>query len=412
MLKGKEIVLGVTGGIAAYKAVELLRLLTKAGADVRVIMTRSAMEFVAPLTFQTLSMNPVYTELFSLISERDIGHIALADRADLIVIAPATANCVGKLASGIADDLLSTTVMATRAPVLIAPAMNVNMYRNSIYLENAEKLKKHGYFFVEPIKGMLACGWEGEGKLQDPNIILEEIISVLSPKDLAGEKVLVTAGPTREELDPVRFISNYSSGKMGYALALAARRRGAEVTLISGPTCLEDPHGLTTIRVQSALEMRAAVLEAFPETTIVIKAAAVADYRPEKRLESKIKKSGGGSTLKLVKNPDILEEIGSLKEERTIIGFAAETADLLLNAGKKLAGKNADMIVANDVSEPGAGFNVDTNLVKLLFRDGRIEELPLLGKGELADIILDRIAELRGKSQGGNGQNRRSDHQD
>jgi phosphopantothenoylcysteine decarboxylase/phosphopantothenate--cysteine ligase len=397
MLQGNEIVLGVTGGIAAYKAVELLRLLTKAGAVVRVIMTKEAAEFVAPLTFQTLSMNPVHTELFSLISERDIGHIALADRADLMVIAPATANIVGKIASGIADDLLSTTVMATKAPVLIAPAMNVNMYQSPIYRENVEKLKKHGFLFVEPIKGMLACGWEGEGKLQEPEFIFEEIISVLSPKDFVGERVLVTAGPTREEMDPVRFISNHSSGKMGYALARAAFRRGADVTLVSGPTCLDDPYGVETVRVVSAEEMRAAVLGRFPDSTIVVKAAAVADYRPEVRGEMKIKKSVETVTLKMVKNPDILAELGDLKENRTIVGFAAETTDLLENAAKKLLRKNLDMIVANDISQPGAGFNVDTNVVKLLFRDGRIEDLPIMGKSELADLILDKVMELRGK---------------
>lgn len=397
MLKGKEIVLGVTGGIAAYKAVELLRLLTKAGATVRVIMTREAMEFVAPLTFQTLSMNPVYTELFSLISERDIGHIALADRADLLVVAPATANLIGKIASGIADDLLTTTIMATRAPVLIAPAMNVNMYRNPLYRENVEKLSRHGYLFVEPVRGMLACGWEGEGKLQDPQVIFEEIVSALSRKDLVGESVLVTAGPTREELDPVRFISNHSSGKMGYAVAAAACRRGAAVTLVSGPTCLDDPHGVRTVRVVSAAQMREAVLACFEASTIVIKAAAVADYRPESRDETKIKKTGETMTVKLVKNPDILAELGSLKDNRTLVGFAAETADLQKNAGKKLLLKNLDMVVANDVSREGAGFDVDTNIVKLLFRDGSVEDLSIMQKSELADIILDRVLVLRGK---------------
>jgi phosphopantothenoylcysteine decarboxylase/phosphopantothenate--cysteine ligase len=399
MLHGKEIVLGVTGGIAAYKAVELLRLLTKAGANVRVIMTREAMEFVAPLTFQTLSMNPVYIDLFSLISERDIGHIALADRADLIVIAPATANIVGKIASGLADDLLTTTVMASKAPVLIAPAMNVNMYQNSIYRENADKLARHGYLFVEPARGMLACGWEGEGKLQEPQIIFEEIVSVLTPKDLAGEKVLVTAGPTREEIDPVRFISNHSSGKMGYALARAAYRRGAAVTLVSGPTCLVDPYGVETVRVISAVEMREAVLGRLEESTIVIKAAAVADYRPEVRGDKKMKKSEGPVTLKLVKNPDILAEIGKMKGSRTVVGFAAETDNLVENAREKLQRKNLDMVVANDLGQEGAGFNVDTNVVKLLFREGDVEDVPLMGKDELADLILDRVVMLRRKSK-------------
>lgn len=397
MLNGKEIVLGVTGGIAAYKAVELLRLLTKAGANVRVIMTREATEFVAPLTFQTLSMNPVYTELFSLISERDIGHIALADQADLLVIAPATANIIGKLASGLADDLLTTTVMATKAPVLIAPAMNVNMYQNSIYRENVDKLARHGFRFVEPIKGMLACGWEGEGKLQEPEIIFEEIVSALTRKDLAGEKVLITAGPTREEIDPVRFISNYSSGKMGYALARAAFRRGAAVTLVSGPTCLDDPYGVETVRVTSAEEMRETVLGRLAGSTIIIKAAAVADYRPEVRADKKIKKTDGTVNLKLKKTPDILAEIGKKKGDRIVVGFAAETDQLMENAREKLLRKNLDMVVANDVSQEGAGFNVDTNVVKLLFREGGVESIPLMGKDELADLILYRVAMLRRK---------------
>jgi phosphopantothenoylcysteine decarboxylase/phosphopantothenate--cysteine ligase len=395
MLKGKEIVLGVTGGIAAYKAVELLRLLTKAGANVHMIMTRSAQEFVTPLTFQTLSMNPVSTSLFNLIAEREIGHISLADRADLFIIAPATANIVGKLANGIADDMLSTTVMATEAPVLIAPAMNVNMYQNPIYRENEEKLRRHGYLFVEPARGLLACGWEGEGKLQEPQVILEEARWALTPKDLAGERVLVTAGPTREEIDPVRFVSNHSSGKMGYALARAARRRGAEVVLVTGPTCLAAPWGVEAVPVTTADEMRAEVMARCEASSVIVKAAAVADYRPEGRCADKIKKETAALTLSLVKNPDILAELGMRKGERTLVGFAAESGNLLENAAKKLVEKNVDMIVANDIGMPGAGFNVDTNIVKLLYRDGRVEELPLMDKEELADRILDRVVALR-----------------
>ncbi len=394
MLNGKTIVLGVTGGIAAYKAVELLRLLTKAGADVHVIMTKGAMEFVSPLTFQTLSMNPVSTSLFNLISEREIGHITLADRADLIIIAPATANIVGKLANGIADDMLTTTAMATKAPVLIAPAMNVNMYLSAAYRENEARLRGRGVLFVEPAKGLLACGWEGEGKLQEPPVIFEEVLTALAPKDLAGENVLVTAGPTREEIDPVRFISNHSSGKMGYAIARAARRRGAAVTLVSGPASLDEPYGVAMVRVESALEMRDAVLAQVPRSTVVIKAAAVADYRPAARAGAKIKKTKGDLTLELVKNPDILAELGKAKDGRLLVGFAAETDDLLKNADKKLTEKNLDMVVANDVGQKGAGFNVDTNIVKLLFRGGRVEELPLMGKDELADVILDRIVQM------------------
>ena len=393
MLKDKVVILGVTGGIAAYKAVELLRLLTKAGATVHVIMTRSATEFVTPLTFQTLSMNPVHTELFNLISEQEIGHISLADRADLFIIAPATANVIGKLANGIADDMLTTTVMATKAPVLIAPAMNVNMYQNPIYRENEERLRNHGYLFVEPVRGMLACGWEGEGKLQDPAAIFEAAMTVLTPNDLAGERVLVTAGPTREELDPVRFISNYSSGKMGYAIARAASRRGARVTLVTGPTCLDAPCGVEIVPITSALEMREAVLERYASSSVVIKAAAVADYRPARRAVDKVKKSDKPETVELVRNPDILAELGANKGGQFLVGFAAETESLLENAAKKLSGKNLDLIVANDVGQAGAGFNVDTNIVRLLFRDGRVEELPLMEKDEVANVILDRVME-------------------
>ena len=394
-MSGKTIVLGVTGGIAAYKSVDVLRLLTKAGADVHVIMTSGAMEFVAPLTFQTLSMNPVSTSLFNLISEREIGHITLADRAELILIAPATANIVGKLANGIADDMLTTTVMATKAPVLIAPAMNVNMYQSSAYKENEAKLKGRGVLFVEPARGLLACGWEGEGKLQEPQVIFEEALVALTPKDLAGEKVLVTAGPTREEIDPIRFISNYSSGKMGYAIARAARRRGAEVELVSGPTSLDEPYGIVVTPVVSAREMRDAVLAKATVSTMIIKAAAVADYRPAHREDVKVKKTAAAKVLELVRNPDILEELGKVGGDRILVGFAAETGDLLQNAGKKLVGKGLDMVVANDVSQAGAGFNIDTNIVKLLFRGGRVEELPLMGKEELADVILDSLVAMR-----------------
>jgi len=333
--------------------------------------------------------------MFNLISEREISHISLADRADILVIAPATASVIGKIAAGIADDLLSTTVMATRAPVLLAPAMNVNMYQNPLYQENVEKLRRHGFLFVEPVKGMLACGWEGEGKLQDPVFIFEEIVAALSVKDLAGEQVLITAGPTREEIDPVRFLSNHSSGKMGYALAMAAFRRGAAVTLISGPTCLDDPYGVETVRVVTAEEMRSAVLGYFGKSSIAIMTAAVADYRPMTRSGEKIKKKDATNTLQLVKNPDILAELGVMKEDRLLAGFAAETDNLLENAGEKLRRKNLDMIVANDVSREGAGFAVDTNVVKLLFRDGTVEDLPMMLKSELADIILDRMLYLQ-----------------
>lgn len=400
MLNGKEIVLGVTGGIAAYKAVELLRLLTKAGASVHVVMTGSATEFVTPLTFQTLSMNPVVTDLFNLISEREIGHIALADRADLLIIAPATANVIGKIANGIADDMLTTTVMATKAPVLIAPAMNVNMYQNPLYLENEAKLKRFGYRFVEPASGLLACGWEGEGKLQEPAVIFEEAAAALTAKDLAGERLLVTAGPTREEIDPVRYISNYSSGKMGYAIARAARRRGAEVVLVSGPTCLADPWGIETIRVTSAIEMYDAVLARLERCTAVIKAAAVADYRPKSKAVGKIKKSAEALQVELERNPDILSAVGARKGSRLIVGFAAETDELVIHARQKLVDKQVDLMVANDVSQAGAGFDVDTNIVKFLYPDGQVEELPLMAKDRLAGIILDRVVTLRQAQEG------------
>lgn len=394
MLREKVVVLGVTGGIAVYKAVELLRLLTKAGATVHVVMTRGAAEFVTPLTFQTLSGNPVHLELFNLVSEQEIGHISLAERADLFLVAPATANFIGKVANGIADDLLTTAVMATRAPVLIAPAMNVNMYRNPIYQENEARLKRHGYLIVPPASGMLACGYEGEGKLPEPELIFEEAVAALTPKRLAGQRVVVTAGPTREEIDPVRFISNHSSGKMGYAIARQARLRGAEVTLVTGPTALITPYGVNVLQVESAEQMRAAVLGQLDATDIVIKAAAVADYRPRLRAESKVKKGADQLAIELEKNPDILCEVGARKGDRVVVGFAAETDDLVANATGKLNRKNLDLIVANDVSQEGAGFNIDTNIAKLLFRDGRVEDVPLMGKEELAGIILDRVEQL------------------
>ncbi|MDD3293902.1 MAG: bifunctional phosphopantothenoylcysteine decarboxylase/phosphopantothenate--cysteine ligase CoaBC [Geobacteraceae bacterium] len=398
-MKGKVIILGVTGGIAAYKAAELLRLFVKAGADAHVIMTKAAQRFVTPLTFQTLSGNPVHTKMFNLIDEREIGHISLSERADIIVIAPATANFIGKVASGIADDLLTTTVMATKAPILIAPAMNTAMYHNPIYRENEEKLRRLGCHFVDPSTGMLACGWEGEGKLQEPAVIFEAAGTVLSPKDFCGRTVIVTAGPTREEMDPVRFFSNYSSGKMGYAIARAARRRGARVSLVTGPVSLAAPWGVETISVTSAREMREAVLRLFDSADVVIKTAAVADYRPEERSSSKIRKGETPLTVKLVKNPDILAELGRNKGDCFLVGFAAETGDAAESAARKLSEKNLDMVVGNDVTCAGAGFAVDTNIVKILTRDGRTEAMPLMGKDELADEILDRISERLGQGR-------------
>ncbi|MDH3998284.1 MAG: bifunctional phosphopantothenoylcysteine decarboxylase/phosphopantothenate--cysteine ligase CoaBC, partial [Desulfuromonadales bacterium] len=355
MLQGKTVILGVTGGIAAYKAVELLRLLTKADACVHVVMTKSAQEFVAPLTFQTLSGNPVHTELFDLIQEQDIGHISLADRADLLLVAPATANLIGKVACGLADDLLSTTIMATKAPVFFAPAMNTNMWENPLYQANQERLQQLGYHFMSPVSGALACGWEGQGKLPEPQAIFDCASQLLQPKDLAGKTLLITAGPTREELDPVRYISNYSSGKMGYAIASAAAARGAKVVLVSGPVQLSPPQGVETIQVVSAAQMYEAVMARASEADVVIKAAAVADYRPVSRAAEKTKK-GDQETLSIAleRNPDILAELGRNKGKSFLVGFAAETNDVLAYAQKKLQQKNLDMIVANDVTQAGA----------------------------------------------------------
>jgi phosphopantothenoylcysteine decarboxylase/phosphopantothenate--cysteine ligase len=396
MLAGKTVILGVTGGIAVYKAVELLRLLVKSGADVHVIMTGSATEFVTPLTFQTLSGNPVHTELFNLLTEQEISHISLADRADLFIIAPATANMIGKLAGGIADDLLTTTVMATKAPVLLAPAMNVNMYENAIYQENEAKLRQHGFLFAAPVSGYLACGWEGKGKMQEPSAILEEAAAALSSQELSGLTVLVTAGPTREEIDPVRYISNHSSGRMGYAIARAARLRGARVVLVSGPVALTPPAGVELVQVESAAQMHAAVMHQAKGADIIIKAAAVADYRTKDRSDRKLKKKSETLTLQLVKNDDILAELGRVKTKgQTLVGFAAETENLQENAAAKLETKNLDMIVANNVLAAGAGFNVTTNIVRFIYRDGRSEELPLLPKERVAAEILARVMLLR-----------------
>ena len=394
MLQGKSIVLGISGGIAVYKAVELLRLLTKAGADVHVIMTKSAQEFVAPLTFQTLSGNPVHTDLFSLYQEQEIDHISLADRADLFILAPATANLVGKIAHGLADDLLTTSVMATKAPVLIVPAMNSNMYENPIYQRNQESLTDFGYHIMEPVSGDLACGWVGKGKLPDPAMIFDVAISVLTPKDLVGCHILVTAGPTQEEIDPVRYISNYSSGKMGFAIAAVAQQRGAQVTLIAGPTNLTVPVGVRCFPIFSAEEMRSAVFDHVESVDVVIKAAAVADYRPVDRSAQKMKKSADQFTLHLEKNPDILSELGQQKEGRVLVGFAAETERLLAHAAEKLQNKNLDLIVANDITREGAGFDVDTNIVRLLHVDGRVDELELMSKVEVAQQLLDRVKVL------------------
>jgi len=395
MMKGKKIILGVTGGIAAYKAAELMRQLVRSEAEVYGVMTRSAQAFITPLTLQTLSGHPVATDLFNLIEESEIGHISLADRADLIVIAPATANVIGKIAAGIADDFLTTTVMATRAPVLFAPAMNVHMWNNPILQENIQKLKARGYHFIDPEAGELACGYEGQGRLADIAEIVEEIRCLLAPQDFSGEKILVTAGPTEEAIDPVRFLSNRSSGKMGFALARCARRRGADVLLVSGPTALPCPRRIHCIPVSSTEEMREAVLRNMDGRSVLIMAAAVADFRPRRSAADKMKKSQTSLLLELERTPDILAETGKGKGKCLRIGFAAETQDLLENARGKLAEKKLDLIVANDVSQPGAGFGVDTNIVKLIDPSGKIEEIPLMAKEQLADVILDRIAAMK-----------------
>lgn len=390
MMKGKKILLAVTGGIAAYKSAELIRLFIKNDAQVKVLMTKNAQEFITPLTLQTLSSHPVYRETFSLVKDFDIAHIALAQEADILVIAPATANIIGKIAAGLADDLLTTVVMATKAPVLICPSMNTNMYENVIVRENIQKLTSRGYHMMEADSGELACKSEGVGRLPELSDIVEEVKSILTEKDLVGETVLVTAGPTREPLDPVRFITNYSSGKMGYALASRARRRGASVILISGPTVLSVPRGVTYVPVSTAVEMRHAVMKNLKQSTIIIKSAAVADYRPSVCADAKIKKKDGPWTLYLERNPDIIAEIGKKKKERILIGFAMESEDLIKNAKAKMLAKNMDLIVANDVKQKDAGFQSDTNIVKILDRDGGIEELPVMDKMDVADRILDR----------------------
>lgn len=389
----KTVVLGVSGGIAAYKACDVVSRLRKENIQVNVIMTKHATEFVSALTFQSISQNPVAVEMFEPVTNWDIEHISLAKKADIFLIAPATANVIGKIANGIADDMLSTTVMATKAPVVIAPAMNTNMYENPVTQANIQKLKDLGYIFIEPGYGRLACGDLGPGKLAEPDLIVENIKFLLNKTDeLKGKNVLVTAGPTQEAIDPVRYITNKSTGKMGYALAYQAALMGAKVTLVTGPTNLEVPFGISeVIKVKSAGQMYEAVTSSFDEMDIVIKSAAVADYKPKNISDSKIKKSDSDLVLELDRNKDILFELGKLKTKQVLVGFAAETDDLIANAQKKLAKKNLDFIVANDLKQEGAGFAGDTNIVKLLFADGNIEELPIMTKNQLSKEIYDKI---------------------
>ena len=398
LLNGKKVVLCVTGGIAAYKAADLVSRLKKQGAEVDVLMTESACEFITPLTLEVLSGRRVVTDMFDREFTWEVEHISLAKKADIFVIAPATANFIGKAAHGIADDMVTTTYMATKAPVLIAPAMNTGMYTNPVVQENMEILRARGVRFVEPDAGRLACGDVGKGKLADPAVIVDAMIDMLTPKDLAGISLLVTAGPTREAMDPVRFISNHSTGKMGYAIAEHAQRRGATVTLVSGPVGLEQPKYLEFVSIKSARDLRDAVISRLPNLDWVIKAAAVGDYRPATCADDKIKKKDDDMSISLVRNPDILAEVGEKKREDQIVcGFAMETKDLIVSARTKLEKKNCDMLVANNLKVAGAGFGHDTNVVTMLYRDGSSESLDLMQKQEIADIILDRMLELHRK---------------
>jgi phosphopantothenoylcysteine decarboxylase/phosphopantothenate--cysteine ligase len=400
MLKGKKIVLGITGGIAAYKAAELTRALIKEGAQVRVIMTKNATEFISPLTLQTLSNNIVYTEMYSPSEQYDMAHITLAEFADAFVIAPATGNIIGKIASGIADDLLSTTIMAAHKPTLICPAMNDKMLANPIVQENINKLKNYKYVIMESGIGELACKTKGAGRLPEIPEILEEIERLLTPQNLTGEKILITAGPTEEPLDPVRFITNLSSGKMGYALAKVARRHGAQVTLITGPTNLSLPSVENIIKVRTAQEMHKAVIDNYKKSTVIIKAAAVADYRPKVFAREKIKKDDKPRSIELERNPDIIAEIGQNKKNIVLVGFAMETKDLLANAREKLKKKNMDLIVANSLREEGAGFQTDTNKITIIDREGNVQSLPVMTKIEAAEKILERVEGLLQKKGG------------
>src|SRR5579863_878449 len=394
-LRDKTVVVGVCGGIAAYKSAELIRLLVTAGARVRVMMTRNATEFITPLTLQTLSLNPVATETFSLTQESEIGHIRLADSADAIVIAPATADVIAKATVGIADDLLTTVLLAARCPLAIAPAMNVHMYEHPTVGENLAKLRARGAIVIEPGSGALACGYEGKGRLVDPAAIVEEVTRMLSPHDLAAERILVTAGPTQEAIDPVRFVSNRSTGKMGFAVAHAAWRRGAAVRIVAGPSALPTPHGVERIDTTSAAEMLDATSRNFPWCSALVMAAAVADFRPRNRAPQKLKKNPKGMMLDLAPIADEMPRLAAKKGDRILIGFAAETEDLEVNALDKLRRKKLDLIVGNDVSRADAGFAVDTNIVTILGADGRIETTPKLSKDEVGDVILDRMLAIR-----------------
>lgn len=391
-MERKTVVIGVTGGVAVYKALDVISRLRKKNIDVHVIMTESAGEFVNPLSFQSLSQNMVVTNMFDEPKHWEIQHISLAKKADLMLIVPATANIIGKVANGIADDMLSTTIMATHASVVFAPAMNTNMYLNPIVQNNIEKLKNYGYKFIEPESGRLACGDVGSGKLADTELIADKVISMLYPiKDMAGKRVLVTAGPTWSLIDPVRFITNRSSGKMGYAIAEEARDRGAEVTLVSGPTSLKAPFGINTINITTNEEMLNEVLEHFNSQDIVIKAAAVADYKPVEYSQNKIKKASDELVLNFAKDTDILKKLGEIKQNQVLIGFAAESNDLISNAESKLKKKNLDYIVANDITSSDTGFQSSENRVTILTRKGEKISLEKMSKREVAQKLFDII---------------------
>lgn len=392
-MNGKNVVLGITGGIAAYRAAQIAREMTKRGAHVYCILTRNATNFITQQTMETLTGNPAVVDMFARPDKWEVEHIALAKRADVFLVAPASANFIGKVASGVADDMLTTTVMATRAPLLIAPAMNSNMYENPVTQRNMQTLKTLlRAQFIEPKVGLLACNDVGKGHIADDETILEAVERALTPGDLTGKKVLVTAGPTREALDPVRFLTNRSSGRMGYALAEAAARRGAEVTLVSGPVALECPAGVRREFVESTQDLYCAMERLCREQDVIIQAAAPADYRPAHIAGQKIKKADGEAMeLKLVENPDVAAMVGSKKRPgQVLVAFAAETQNLSENAAKKLDKKNVDFIVGNDVTRPGAGFDVDTNIITIFDRSGATE-LPMMKKTEAADKILDHV---------------------
>ena len=400
MLKGKKIVLGVTGGIAVYKAVDLVSKLRKEGAEVRVVMTESAAKFVTPLTFKEISGNVVAVSMWAEAHEFNVEHIALADWADLMIIAPATANILAKAANGIADDLLSTVILASKTPIILCPAMNCQMFDNPIAQNNLKKLADYGFVIMQPATGYLACGTSGIGRLPEPAEIISFTKNFIAHKDgdLKGLKILVTAAGTREPIDPVRFVGNRSSGKMGYAVAQAAAERGAEVVLVSGPSSLKPPDNVEVINVETTCEMMHAVVERYDEMDIVIKAAAVADYCPHEVAEQKIKKATDDAlTIVLDKNPDILKKLGELKTKQFLVGFAAETQNLLANATEKIKKKNLDMIVANDVTVAGAGFNCDTNVVKFLFPNGEVKNLEKMSKLEVAQALLNEVKAARNK---------------